>query len=131
LRYRLIVSEPSVCRNEGLSLELELENTSSHRVLIDPTALLYSVNISRARANIIPTGDRMVKITPDQLIALEASGSYRKTIPYLLQGKFLLVGLYSIQVTYGQFAQFSPTVSDLYVGVVESNKVLFEIKDCG
>jgi hypothetical protein len=58
LRYRLIVSEPSVCRNEGLSLELELENTSSHRVLIDPTALLYSVNISRARANIIPTGDR-------------------------------------------------------------------------
>lgn len=131
LRYRLIVSEPTVCRNEGISLELELENTSSHRVLIDPTALLYSVSISRAGGALSPTGDRMGKITPDQLVALEGGSSYRKTISYPLQGKFFLVGLYSIHVTYGQFADFSPKVPDVYIGVVESNRVLFEIKDCG
>jgi hypothetical protein len=131
LRYRFIVSEPSVCRNDGISLELELENTSSHRVLIDPTALLYSVSISRAGGALVPTGDRMGKITPDQLVALEAGRSYRKTISYPLQGKFFSVGLYSIHATYGQFEEFSPKVPDLYTGVVESNKVLFEIKDCG
>jgi hypothetical protein len=113
-----------------MSLELELENTSSHRVLLDPTALLYSVNISRTGGSIVPTGDRMGKITPDQLVALEAGSSYRKTVSYPLQGKFFSVGLYSIHATYGQFADFSPKVPDLYIGVVESNRVLFEIKDC-
>ena len=131
LRYRLIVSEPTVCRNEGINLELELENTSSHRVLIDSTALLYSVSVSRAGGALVPTGDRMGKITPDQLVALEGGGSYRKTISYPLQGKFFSVGLYSIHVTYGQFVDFSPKVPDLYIGAVESNRVLFEIKDCG
>ena len=130
LRYRFVISEPTVCRNEGISLELELENTSSHRVLVDPTALLYSVNISRTGGSIVPTGDRMGKITPDQLVALEAGDSYRKTVSYPLQGKFFSVGLYSIHVTYGQFADFSPEVPDVYIGVVESNRVLFEIKGC-
>ena len=130
LGYRLIVSEPTVCRNEGISLELELENTSSHRVLIDPTALLYSVSISRAGGALVPTGDRMGKITPDRLVTLEAGSSYKKTISYPLQGKFFSVGLYSLHVTYGQFAEFSPKVPDLYIGVVKSNRVLFEIKDC-
>jgi len=131
LRYRLIVSEPTVCRNEGISLELELENTSSHRVLIDPTGLLYSVSMSRVGGALVPTGDRMGKITPDQLVALEGGSSYRKTISYPLRGKFFLVGLYTIYVTYGQFADFSSKAPDLYIGVVESNRVLFEIKDCG
>lgn len=131
LRYRLIVSEPTVCRSEGISLEIELENTSSQGVLIDPTALLYSVSISRAGGALVPTGDRMGKITPDQLVALEPGRSYRKTTSYPLKSKFFSVGLYSIHVTYGQFADFSPKVPDLYIGVVESNRVLFEIKDCG
>ena len=130
LRYRVIVSEPTVCRNESISLELELENTSSHKVLIDPTALLYSVSTSRAGGALGSTGDRMGKITPDQLVALEGGSTYRKTISYPLQGKFFLVGLYSIRVTYGQFADFSPKVPDLYIGIIESNRVLFEVKDC-
>jgi hypothetical protein len=131
LRYRLIVSEPTVCQNEGISLELEVENTSSHRILIDPTALLYSVTISRSGGSVVPTGDRMGKITPDQLVTLEGGSSYRKTISYPLHGKFFVVGLYSIHVTYGQFADFSPKDPDLYIGVVESNTVLFEVTDCG
>jgi hypothetical protein len=131
LRYRLIVSKPSVCPNESIELELELENASNHRVLIDPRALVHTVSISREGGGVGSTGDFMGKITADQLVALEADRSYRKTISYPLQGKFFLGGLYSIHVTYGQFAKPSPKLPDLYTGTVESNTVLFEIKDCG
>ena len=131
LRYRLIVSRSSVCPNEAITLELELENVSNHKVLIDPRGLLHNVDISRTGGAIVPRGDVMGKITQDQVVALGPGKSFRKTLVYPLQDSFFTVmGLYSIKVTYGQFAHPSPALRDLYIGVVESNVVLFEIRDC-
>jgi len=128
LRYRAIVAEPSVCLNDSISLELELENASNHRVQVDPRALLHTVSVSRERGAVQSTGDLIGK--PEQLVALGPGQSYRKNTSYPLQGKFFTIGLYSIHLTYGQFADSSPEFPDLYKGTAESNTVLFEIKAC-
>jgi hypothetical protein len=130
LRYRAIISEPSVCLNDSISLELELENASNHRVLVDARALLHTVRVSREGGAVLSTGDLVGKISPEQLVALEPGQSYRKTTSYPLQGKFFTIGLYSIHLTYGQFADSFPDFPDLYKGTAESNPVLFEIKAC-
>lgn len=130
LRYRTIISEPSVCRNDSIRLELELENVSNRRVLVDARALLHAVSVSREGGAVQSTGDLVGKIPPEQLVALEPGQSYRKTTSYPLQGKFFTLGLYSIHLTYGQFADSSPEFPDLYKGTAESNPVLFEIKAC-
>lgn len=131
LRYRLIVSEPTVCRGEGIDLELELQNTTNHRVLIDPTALLDSV-MSTHGNHVFGSGSiRPGKIPPDQLVALEPGASYRKTTSYPLKGEFFSAGIFSFKATYRQTERFSPQIPDLYIGFVESNRVLFEIQDCG
>lgn len=130
LRYRAIVSEPSVCLNDSISLELELENLSTHRVLIDPRALLHTVSVYREGGAVQSTGDLIGKISPEQLVALEPGQSYRKTISYPLHDKFFAIGLYNIHLTYGQFADPSPEFPHLYKGTVESNTLLFEINDC-
>lgn len=130
LRYRLIVSEPSVCAKEGINLELELENVSSGDVLVDPRELLHTVDISRTGRAIVSRGDLMAKASSD-FIALAPGRSYRKSVAYPLQGSlFSIAGLYNIHVSYGQFEDPSPKVPGLYKGVVQSNTVLFEIKDC-
>jgi hypothetical protein len=132
LRYRLIVSEPSVCFKDDITLELELQNTSDHKVSIDPRVLLYMVDISRDHGATSSTGDVWgPKVRPDQTVDLAPGQSYRKTTPYSLQRKFFsAAGLYNIEVIYGQFTDPYPELPDLYTGVVDSNKVLFEIKDC-
>ncbi len=132
LRYRLIVSKPTVCAKESINLELELENISNHDVLVDPRALLHTIDISRKGGAVVSTGDPMGQVTPDQFIPLAPGKSYRKNSSYPLQGRFFsAVGLYSIHLTYGQFADPSPKLPDLYIGAVDSNTVLFEINDCG
>jgi len=132
LRYRLIVLKPTVCLNEGIELELELENTATRNILIDPRALLHTVNISRDGGAIVPTGDLWGKVPRDQLVALKPGESYRKTIMYSLKNTFFSVtGIYTIRVSYGQFADLSHELPNLYKGAVDSNAVLFEINDCG
>ena len=131
LRYTLTISRAVVCPHEAISLELELENTSGHKVLINPSALLYSVSISRSGGAVGSTGDRMGKTTTGQLVPLEAGRSFRKTVQYPLQGDFFSVlGSYSIHVSYGQFSEPSSKLPELYRGVVESNTAEFQIKDC-
>jgi hypothetical protein len=130
LRYRAIISEPSVCLNDSISIELELENASNHRVSVDSRALLHTVSVSREGGAVESTGDLIGKISPEQLVALEPGQSYRGTSSYPLKGKFFTMGLYSIRLTYGQFADSSPDFPDLYKGTSESNPVLFEIKGC-
>jgi len=131
LRYRLIVSKPAVCAKEGITLELELQNTTDHRISIDPRGLLHTVEISRPGAGIVPTGDLTMKVTRDQAVGLAPDQSYRKTIRYPLQSSiFSVADVYTIKVTYGQFTDPFPALPDLYKGVVDSNSVLFEIKDC-
>ena len=132
LRYRLIVLKPSVCQNEGIMLEVELQNTRDHKISINPRVLFHEISISRDGGATSSTGDLMgPKVRPDQTVDLTAGQSYRKTIQYSLKDKFFsLPGIYSIQVSYGQFTYAYSALPDLYAGVVESNKVLFEIKDC-
>lgn len=130
LRYRFIISQPSVCVNDSINLELELENVSNHRLLVDTRALLHTVSISREGGAVQSTGDLVGKISSEQLVALEPGQSYRKTTSYPLRGKFFTIGFYGIHLTYGQFADSSAEFLDLYKGTAESNKVLFEIKAC-
>src|SRR5271169_3476963 len=82
LRYRLIAVNPEVCPKDSLKLELELQNTSTHKVFIDGGGLLYSVTIVGERFATIPTGDRMGELTSDDLVSLAPGESYRKTLPY-------------------------------------------------
>jgi len=49
LGYRLIVSKPTVCLKETIELELELENTSNRKIVIDPS--LWAIYGSFARAS--------------------------------------------------------------------------------
>jgi hypothetical protein len=135
LRYRIIASKPSVCLAQGLNLELELENTSAHKVTIDRHGLFYQVGLSgvsfsgegRVKSW---TGDDMKKPLPDQFVTLEPGQSYRKTVPYDLKSFDSSPGVYRIQATYGQFMHASPAVPDLFRGTVDSNEILFEVLDC-
>ena len=131
LRYRLIALEPSVCMNQSVDLEFELENTSNQKVLIDPRALLTSVTIFHEVGARVTRADLWGNIPRDQLVSLEPGKYYRKTTSYPLHDKFFAAaGVYSIQATYGQFAHVSPEIPDLYRGSIESNTVLFELRDC-
>jgi hypothetical protein len=132
LRYRLVVLKPSVCPKESLTLELELRNTSRHRVLIDRTGLLYQVSILGERHGEGSTGDRFGEPTKDEVVALEPGESYRRTISYPLRDSAFseTERVHSIRVTYGQFFKPSPKFPELFKGVVESNKVLFEVTYC-
>jgi hypothetical protein len=127
-----MVLKPSVCPKESLTLELELRNISSHRVLIDRTRLLYQISILGEGHGAASTGDRMGRPTKDEMVALEPGESYRKTLSYpLRESAFTETGrAHSIQVTYGQFFNPSPKFPELFKGVVESNQVLFEIIYC-
>lgn len=131
LHYKIAVSKTTVCPHEAISLELELQNTSGHKVLIDQSGLVYSVSISRNGGGMGSTGDRMGRITTGQLVSLEAGKSFKRTVPYPLQGDFFsVVGSYRIHVSYGQFSEPSSKLPELFRGVVESNTVEFQIKNC-
>jgi len=131
LQYRLIALEPRACLNQTIDLELELENTANQKVLIDPRALLSSVMIFHGDRALESRADRWGKIPLDQFVSLEPGNSYRKTISYSLHDKFFSVaGVYSIQVTYGQFADLSGELPDAYRGYVKSNTVLIELREC-
>jgi hypothetical protein len=131
LRYRLIALEPSVCLDQSIDLEFELENTSNRKVLIDPRALLTSVMIFHEVGARVTRADLWGKIPGDQMVSLEPGKYYRKTTSYPLHDKFFsAAGVYSIQATYGQFGHVSPELPDLYRGYVESNTVLFELREC-
>jgi len=131
LRYRLIALEPRACLNQTIDLELELENTANQKILIDPQALLSSVMIFQGNRARDSRADLMGKTPRDQFIPLEPGNSYRKTMSYSLHDKFFSVaGVYSIQATYGQFADLSRELPDVYRGYVESNTVLFELREC-
>lgn len=131
LQYRLIALEPRACLNQSINLELELENTANKRVLIDPRALLSSVMIFHADRALESRADLWGSIPIDQLVSIEPGKYYPKTTSYPLHDKFFsAAGVYSIQVTYGQFAHVSPELPDLYRGYVESNTVLFELREC-
>lgn len=131
LQYRLIVLEPHACLNQSINLELELENMANKKVLIDPRALLSSVMVFHGDGALESRADLGGNTPLHQLVSIEPGKSYRKTTSYPLHDKFFsAAGLYSIQVTYGQFAHVSPELPDLYRGYVESNTVLFELRDC-
>ena len=132
LRYRLIVLKPSVCPKESLTLELELRNISSHRVLIDRNGLLYQVSILGEGHGVLSTGDRMGEPTKDEIAALEPGESYRRSMSYPLREPAISenASVYSIKVTYGQFFNPSPRYPELFKGVIKSNEVLFETTPC-
>jgi hypothetical protein len=132
LRYRIIVSKPSVCEKQNIDLDLELENASDHKVLIDPAGLLYQVTISGAGRGNSSVADRLKPPKPAEYVVLAPGDSYRKTLPYPLGETDLSSheGIYTIRLSYGQFAAPSSKLPNLYRGSVESNEALFEIKVC-
>jgi hypothetical protein len=132
LRYRLIVSEPIVCQapNTSIQLDLELENTSQEKLLIDPKGLLYQVNISGKGRGRLTTGDNLGTPKPDAFIPLAPGESYRSTVAYDLGEKPSIPGVYKIEATYGQFAGSNSATAGLYRGSISSNAVLFEIQYC-
>jgi len=131
LRLRLIVSEPSVCAKASISLELELQNVSAHRVMVDPKGLFYQVDFSSQHGGKGATHEAWGRAKSVGFIALAPGESYRKSVPYSLDdGFFSSAGIYTVELSYGQFVQPSAGLPDLYRGAIDSNAVLFEVRDC-
>jgi len=132
LRYRVVISEPIVCTGAGINLELALQNVSDHRLLIDPAGLTYQITISGESSGSSSVGDPITSLKATKYIALIPGESYRKSIFYPRnKGElFSHEGLYTLRITYGQFALPSPKIANLFRGTVESNSVLFKIKEC-
>jgi hypothetical protein len=132
LRYRVILSEPVVCTDTAITLELEVENSSNRQILIDPRGLLYQVTISGDASGSSSVGDLMDNPKSTDYVALGPHESYRKTVNYPLVkvALFSREGLYSLRLTYGQFAVPSPKSLNLFRGSVKSNVVLFRLKAC-
>jgi hypothetical protein len=135
LRYAVIVSEPVVCTDSAITLELEMQNLSDHEILIDPRGLLYQVTVLGDSGGSNSVGDLMDDPKPSKSIgyfSLPPKEAYRKTIKYPLvkMPLFSRAGLYSLRLRYGQFALPSPKFLNLFRGSIESNEVLFRLKAC-
>lgn len=131
LRYRAIALEPKTCQDHDLELELELENTSSRKIAVSPNELTYQVAVTGEERGTSTVADPLRKALPSELKTLSPSESYRRTIRYPLSGNHFPPGIYEIRLTYGQFADPSSTLPDLFRGTAESNAILFQILECG
>jgi len=130
LRYRVVAVQPEICEGKDLDLELELENTSNHTLATDPKALSYQVSITGEGQGSSSVADPLRKPSASQLVTLPPGKSYRTTVRYPLKEARFPLGIYRIRFTYGQFADESPTLPNLFRGTIDSNVVLFHIIDC-
>jgi hypothetical protein len=131
LLFRLVILKPSICERDHLDLEIELRTVSAGRVLIDPTDVLYQITFDRKGGGKGTTNDNLRSPKIEQFVSLQPGESYRKKIAYPFSDSFLSTeGVYRMSLSYGQFAPPSASFADLYRGVVDSNVVLFEVRDC-
>ena len=131
LRFRIILPEPSVCAKTHLDLEIELQNTSTHAILIDPKGLLYQLSFDADNGGKAVTNDPGPNSKPGPFVTLAPGESYIKAMPYRLDDAlFSSAGIYRVQLKYGQFSPPSAGSQDLYTGSVDSNVALFELREC-
>jgi len=130
LRLRILATNPEVCTNGTLKLEIELQNVSHDPVLVDPRGVLYRISLSgdqKSETTVSDPGPGGRRL-PDY-VTLKPGDSFRRetTLP-AANSIFVSEGIYKVRVTYGQFKDDGP--SGLYRGVVESNYVLFRTNEC-
>ncbi|MGA9248349.1 MAG: hypothetical protein WA713_20695 [Candidatus Acidiferrales bacterium] len=131
LLLRLVISDPTVCVQGNLDLEIELRNISPQRVSVNPKHILYQITFDRDGGARSTTSEDFWKPKVPQMVSLEPGASYRTTVKYKLDDPFFLVaGIYRTHIAYGQFSAASPSSPELYTGVVDSNVVLFEVRNC-
>ncbi len=128
--FRVIASEPRVCPQHGLELELELENISNRKIAALPNGLTYQVVVTGDGRGTSTVADLLRKPLSSELVTLSPGQSYRKTVRYPINRDNLPPGVYGIQLTYGQFVAPSSTFPDLFRGTIDSNVVLFQILEC-
>jgi hypothetical protein len=131
LKLGVIISNPDACLSKTVKLEIELQNVSDKRVVIDPKGIFYQISFSSRTGAMGSTHDVGNSEEEVQYLSLQPGESFRKQITYPINTHFFSTpGLYRVQIIYGQFKDTPPAALDLYRGAVESNVALFEISEC-
>lgn len=131
LKFRLLAPEPSVCRQSSLDLEIEMRNDGKDDVLILPAGLSYQITVFRNLDSIESLNEGGITKEYKKYELLHPGQSYRTVLRYALNGKFFdEMGLYKIQMRYGQFSHPTKEFPKLFRGFADSNVVLFEVKGC-
>lgn len=131
LEYRLILKEPTVCSGEALEFEIEVRNISDHPVTIDPPGLLYEVSTRGNHEASGSVSDPMSVAGAAKFVELRPGDAFRKTIAYPMKTSLSnRAGFYHLSTTYASFKDADPEHPALYKGLIRSNEVIFEIKDC-
>jgi hypothetical protein len=127
----LAVAEPEVCAGaRSIELRIEIENTSSHTVRIDPHRLAFQVSASRDNQVATTTNDS-VAVVPGDFRELAAGANYTGTTEYKLDDAiFARAGVVRVAARYGQFREAKEPYADLWKGTVESNGVLIRLREC-
>jgi hypothetical protein len=140
--YNLTIRQPDLCMHPDmeLGLALEIRNESRRTISIQDRATFYMTHFKQV---MLPDSeDHIFKIrymdsvsdpmpgleSAPRSIRLKPGESFRKNVAYKLPGDFFSEdGIYSMQLTYGVFAD---KPANLLKGPVDSYKVLFNLSVC-
>jgi hypothetical protein len=136
--FNLTIRQPIVCLRPDAELELALEikNGGSSTISVEDRAAFYMTNFrwivlsdNEPERTLNSIGDPMPNLeSPPKMILLKPGESFSKTVNYKLKGDFFSrEGIYSMQLTYGAFAD---KPANLFKGSLDSNEVLFQLTEC-
>jgi len=135
--YRIVLPRATVCVGDRqLEVESELRNIGLHPVSLSPAGIRAQVSFANRPCS-LKDGFRSNNISSDpnpawkggSIVTLAPGESYRKALKLELDPDFFPEGVYRVQIGYsGRYGAVGR--AGLFVGMLDSNEVLFEVEDC-
>ncbi len=135
--YRIVLPRATVCVGDRqLEVDSELRNIGQHAVSLSPAGIGAQVSFANRpcslkdgfRSNTV-SGDPDPAWKGGSIVTLAPGESFRKTLKLELDPDFFAEGVCRVRIAYsGRYGGAGRT--GLFVGMLDSNEVLFEVEDC-
>lgn len=150
LKLTISLKKNSFCLNQPVTVKAVLENVTTDKIAIDKNSLWYKHSSQYTVSELIlpknrrsrgsgsgvastsistVTGHHGLDYVGDYLI-LSAGQKFEDTGSFAGSVYFNKTGIYTFELTYGQFLRDKFEGMDVWRGAVRSNKVTFEIVAC-
>jgi|SoiMethySBSTD1v2_1073268.scaffolds.fasta_scaffold451473_1 hypothetical protein len=139
LDLKVITKVPSVCYGENLSIEMELKNKSKDEIAINSVELWSFITFRAYKPSKFGVnGARVITLVrpwyshqKDDFVILESGEVYKKTAVVSLNEQFFKEeSKVEFDVSYQQLDQRNIDGVSLWSGLIDSNKLKLQIKQC-
>ncbi|HEY0048556.1 MAG TPA: hypothetical protein VGB68_04680 [Pyrinomonadaceae bacterium] len=150
LKLTVSLKKDSFCLNQAIPVKAVLENITTDKIAIDKNSLWYTHSSQYTVSEVILPKNRRRRGSgsgvastsistvighhgPDYVgdyLILSAGQKFEDTSSFAGSVYFNKTGIYTFELTYGQFLRDSFEEKEVWRGAVRSNKVTFEIVAC-